>query len=92
MQLREHFDMVKRVEEETIPQEHRNIEKEELKSTIEDQKDDKAPGPDAMKAEFFKELLESDVCLETMVRCYNDALINGNIPEEWKESRTRMIT
>ena len=91
MQLREHFDMVKEVEEETIPQEHKNIEREELKTTIEDQKDDKAPGPDSMKAEFFKELLESDICVETMLRCYNDALMNGNIPEEWKESRTRLI-
>ena len=91
MQLREHFDMVKEVEEETILQEHKNIEREELKTTIEDQKDDKAPGPDSMKAEFFKELLESDICVETMLRCYNDALMNGNIPEEWKESRTRLI-
>lgn len=91
MQFREHLDMVRKVEEETIPQEHRNIEKEELKNTIEEQKDNKAPGPDSMKAEFFKELLKSDICLEVMLRCYNDALTNGNIPDEWKESRTKLI-
>ena len=91
VQMNEHLDMVMKVKNEIIPLEHEDIDEEELLSTINDLKKHKAPGPDKMVAELFKELIKSKTCVEAMTRCFNNILTEGAIPEEWKESKTKMI-
>ena len=55
-QLREHMDMVKRVEEEILPQKDPEIHKEEVKEELENLENNKSPGKDELKPMLYKEI------------------------------------
>ena len=54
-------------------------------------KNKKAAGPDGIKPEIYKAFLESDKCLETLVRCLKNEMQEKEKPEEWSKSRTKMV-
>lgn len=54
-------------------------------------KNGKQPGPDRMKGEIYKAMMESEVCMRSMAETYNRVLDEGLIGDSWKNSRTCMI-
>ena len=54
-------------------------------------KNGKAPGPDGVKGEMYKEMGRSKVCLKGMTGVYNGVLEDGEIGDGWKRSRTVMV-
>jgi len=47
-------------------------------------KNNKSAGPDAMKHEFYKALVQSDKCVDTLTWCFNRIMETGEILNEWK--------
>ena len=63
---------------------------EEVKKQLKRLKKGKKAGPNGLKNELYKWLLESDICLSSLVRCLNSAQTLGP-PPDWKKSKTVMI-
>ena len=89
--LREHMDMAFEVKKNIKAMELRNIMKGEVVEVIKKMKKNKAPGKDGIKAEMMKILEKSEICMDKMTECLNKVLMSGDVPEEWKRSKTRMI-
>ena len=86
---RDHMDMIRRVE--VRPMRVPELKKETLEEQLKKIKNNKATGPDKLKGEFYKELGKSDVCVNTMVKCFNNTLEGGETPTSWTKSVTKMI-
>ena len=54
-------------------------------------KNGKQPGPDMIKGEIYKAMIESEVCMRKMTEMYNRVLDEGVIGDGWKNSKTCMI-
>ena len=54
-------------------------------------KNNKAAGPDKLKAELFKELGKRQRCREVMLECFNSVLGDREVPDAWRKSRTVMV-
>ena len=89
--LIEHMDMAMSTKEMIIPMEATKMIDEELKENLRKLKNNKAAGPDKLKAELFKELGKRGTCREVMLKCFNNVLEGGDTPESWNISRTKMI-
>ena len=50
-----------------------------------------APGPDGLKSEIYKALVNEPKTLELLTNCFQNELDNRRKPEEWKRSHTKMI-
>merc|ERR1712082_67699 len=74
-----------------IPMKATKMKDEELKENIRRLKNNKAAGPDKLKAELFKELGKRGTCREVMLKCFNNVLEGGDTPESRNISRTKMI-
>ena len=61
----------------------------ELKQTIQNMQNFRAPGVDKIPAELYKTLTEK--ALEILLRGYNSVIKNDAIPSEWKTARIKLI-
>ena len=91
LHLREHMDMAVRIENILLPMKEPEINKEKVIKCLKKIKNKKAAGPDGIKPEIYKAFLESDKCLETLVRCLKNEMQEKEKPEEWSKSRTKMV-
>lgn len=62
----------------------------EVYNAIKNLKNEKAAGPDGIKAEMYKKLINIPVFMETMTFCMNK-IMTGDIPEGWTQSRVILI-
>ena len=67
------------------------IYKTDVVKQIKLMKDGKSPGPDGIKVEVYKIILEDEDILNVITEAINKALETGNIPENWKFSNTILI-
>ena len=67
------------------------IYKTDVVKQIKLMKDGKSPGPDVIKVEVYKIILEDEDILNVITEAINKALETGNIPENWKFSNTILI-
>ncbi|KAK4325011.1 hypothetical protein Pmani_004393 [Petrolisthes manimaculis] len=86
--LREHMDMVLKVDKKTNPMKEPRVSKEDVKKALHKLKNNKAAGPDSIKPELYKALTRNDTCLTSLTLCFNKILETGTIPKEWKNSKT----
>ena len=89
--LREHMDMATEIGSSIRPMKAKRMTENDLKDIMEKLKDNKAPGPDGMRGEYFKELFKDQECKEFMIDCFNSVLEEKEIPDSWSVSRTKMI-
>ena len=68
-----------------------NITNEDVKRIIKNMKGGKAPGPDGIKIEIYKELVENDICLQKLTSCLQEEYNRNQKPNSWKTSKTKMI-
>ena len=90
-ELWEHMDMAYRVRRNIIPMNFKPFQREETIEVTKKMKKGKAPGIDGIKSDMIKVLAKSEVCMENLTECMNMILSSGEVPKEWKISRTRMI-
>ena len=92
IQTREHLDMAMKVDPIVPAMEESKMDKEKITDKIRNGlKTKKSGGTTMLKSEVYKEIEKSEVCMDTVSRCYRDVIDNRNIPERWKESRTKLI-
>ena len=92
--IAEHMDVLKiqyRGDEIKYRMEITKIEQQEIIQSLKKLKNGKQPGPDRMKAEIYRWMIDSEICLRTLGKCFNGVLYWGTPPEYWKKSRTIMI-
>merc|ERR1712106_1207774 len=89
--LHEHMDMAMSTKDSIEPMKTPIMQEINLNKRLEELKNNKAAGPDKLKGELFKELGKREACREVMVKCFNNVLEEGEIPESWRTSRTKMI-
>jgi len=93
--VKEHFDAVGRIESRRFRDGERMnktvFNPEELRKKLKDLKNKKQPGPDMLKVEFFKWMLDSRVWVEEVCGAFEKILEDGEVPVSWKESKTVMI-
>ena len=90
--LRDHIDSsIKVVSSSIQAMKKPYINKSDVITQIKQMKDGKAPGPDGVKAEVYKILLEDDDLIETISVSLNKCLETTNIPNNWKTSNTILI-
>ena len=76
-QLREHYDMAFKCEQkisQPMTEEEAQISINDVKTQLKKIKHRKAPGPDGIKAELFKVLVDSNKCTEELTLCLNNIL------------------
>ena len=54
-------------------------------------KNGKQPGPDLIKGEIIKWLIESKICLKFLTSAMNGVVISGAFPSGWRNSKTVML-
>ena len=90
--IREHMDYAfylteRAIQEMPLP----NINAREVINQIKAFKVGKAPGPDGIKPEIIKLLLEEQNIISVMTSLLNQALRNGTVPDSWRVSNTILI-
>ena len=63
----------------------------EVKRQLGNMSNRKAPGPDEIKIELYKTLIEDTTLLQEITRCLNNFIVGQEIPQEWMESNTILI-
>ena len=48
-------------------------------------------GPTLLKPELYKEIGKSTFCTEVMANLYDNQFYSEEVPESWKESKTKLI-
>ena len=76
---------------EIIPMKANKMNSQDLVKRIKKLKNNKAPGPDGSRGEYFKELIKNEECIRYMVKCFNSVLEEDINPEGWSKSKTKMI-
>ena len=89
--LQEHMEMIGRTNKNLVYMGTPKISVDELKMGLKKLKNKKAAGPDQLKPELYKSLLDSAKCMEVLVNCYNKVLEENTVPIEWKQTKTIMI-
>ena len=74
--LREHLDMAYEVEEVIRPMEVAELDRTVMSEDINKLKNKKAAGPNKLKAEFYKKVAESEICLNVMTECFSNEMTN----------------
>ena len=88
----EHMEMLGKAPKVIKYMDEPMITAKEIKDALRDLKNKKkSPGPDNIKPEIYKALGESNKTIEKIQQCFNELSPTGNLPDEWKESRTIMI-
>ena len=89
--LAEHFDAATQVNRSIKNMDYLPITIDEVKIQLKKLKNGKSPGPDTIRPEMYKYLLENKKVLETLTKTMNYITESGNIPLEWKTSTTKLI-
>ena len=87
----ENRDMEMSTNKMIVPMKATEMTDEDLKTKLSKLKNNKAAGPDCLKAELFKELGKRESCREVMIKCFNKILEGEDTPKSWNVSRTKMI-
>ena len=87
--LVEHFDTLNMEFDEEIKywMERVNINKEDIVNSIGKIKNGKQPGPNEMKGEVYKWMMESEICQKIFEKCFNEIMETGKPPDSWKRSK-----
>lgn len=80
-----------KVKQKITPMELKEIGKDTITGELEKIKSNKAPGPNSLKPVLYKELGKSEFCTEIMAKVYDRQFYSKQIPESWKESKTKLI-
>ena len=64
------------------------IERQEIINSLRRLKIGKQLGPNGMKAEIYRWMLDSETCLKTLEKCFNCVLCWGSPLKYWRKSRT----
>ena len=62
-----------------------NITKTQIMAPLPKLKNNKSPGPNNYKTEFYKALLTKAQTIKTITRCFNNILTKREIPKDWKK-------
>ena len=89
--ISEHFECAMPVE--IIPNKMSDpmITREEVVSQIKMMKAGKSPGPDSLKPEIYKYLVDSPEVVDSLTVSLNKIVCEGSVPAEWKRSKTILI-
>ena len=91
-QLREHLDYAFNINGNIINKMKKvKIEIEDLKKQIGKMKRNKSPGPDNIKIEIYKAILEDNEIISALCISMNKVIETGQIPPEWKQSKTVLL-
>lgn len=90
-ELREHIDMIGEVKKPPSTMIEPTITQSSVSSCIKKLKNKTAAGPDGLKPELYKALLDHEPCLKAITLCFQEELNKENKPSEWKISQTKMI-
>ena len=74
-----------------IPMERVMISEETVRKQVEKMKHNKAPGPDEIKSEVYKAIIQEPIILTHIARAYNNTIETGMVPDQWNTSRTILI-
>ena len=89
--LREHYDTVAKLNLKNIkPMKETIITKEDIKKQLKRLKEGKAPGPDGIKPEIYKALVDSDIGINALQQSYKKIIDNGEKSRKWNKSKTTL--
>lgn len=86
----EHMELAFRIDH-IYKMETPNITPDEIKEQIKKMRNGKAAGPDEIKAEVYKCILDDNDLITMMAYLLNKTLEEGNVPNDWKQSKTIMV-
>ena len=90
--LAEHYDMVSRINRTPINKMKKvEFTTEKIKKQILKTKYHKAPGPDTIKNEIYKNMAQNETCLKTLTKCMINELESERKPTSWKSSNMNML-
>ena len=92
--LQEHLDMCYKIDETTRfikPMQNPKITEKELIQQVRKMKNKKTPGPDNIKVEIYKNLIENKNCCSKLLKSLNDTIQKNTIPNNWRYSTTKLI-
>ncbi|CAL4127218.1 unnamed protein product, partial [Meganyctiphanes norvegica] len=89
--IEEHLDMASRIEYRIRSMDTPRLERRTLEKIIEKLKDKKAPGPDKIVGEVYKDIIQRKKCRDVLLKCLNQVLDEEEVPESWVISQTKMI-
>lgn len=90
--LREHLDVaLENIKTPVQMMTNNNITKEDVITQLKNTTPGKTPGPDGLKPEFFKKMLESETVLDALSKGLSNTLTQGDVPDNWKKSKTTLI-
>ena len=91
-QLREHMDYAFSIVGNIISKMKKvKISVEDVKRQINKMKKNKAPGPDTLRIEIYKALIEEEDIISMMCILMNKVLETGQVPANWKTSKTVLL-
>ena len=69
------------------------ITDQDIKTRLKKTKNRKAAGPDGIKIELFKVMIDSSICMRNLRVCLNNTLNSGkhSKPKGWETSKTKMM-
>ena len=67
------------------------ISKDDIIKGIKKIKRGKQPGPDGVRGEIYRWMVDSDVCVEALRATFQEVLREGKPPGKWRNSKTVMI-
>ena len=82
---------IEQTEQIINPMTLKEIGTEAMGGELEKLKCNKAPGPNLLKPELYKEIGKSTFCTEVMANLYDNQFYSEEVPESWKESKTKLI-
>lgn len=91
MCIREPIDDEIDVDSEIIPMGKPDFTCEEVHAHISKMKNKNASGPDVLKAELYKALVQTQKGLQTLTECLKREFTSEEKPASWITSKTRMI-
>ena len=69
----------------------KEVRTDDMGGELEKLKCNKAPGPNLLKSELYKEIGKSQFCTRVMAKVYDNQFYSEEVPESWKESKTKLI-
>ena len=89
--LRELMDMALPSQQGLSKMSPAHISTDDVVAAVAGMKNRTSPGPDRLKPELYKALVETTEGLDALTRCIQHELDAEDKPESWKKSKTKMI-
>ena len=90
--LAEHYSAVFKIDRQPVNcMKSIKFTEKEIYNQVKKTKDNKACGPDGLKNELYKAIVEDKTCLKTLTECFNTEITSETKPESWKKSITIML-